>query len=45
MYEGLYHEVFNEPEKERVLDDLVGWLNKRTEAPAKEDPADADTSS
>ena len=45
VYEGLYHEVFNEPEKERVLDDLVGWLNQRTEAPAKEDPTDADTSS
>lgn len=25
-YEGLYHEIFNEPEKERVLDDLVSWL-------------------
>jgi alpha-beta hydrolase superfamily lysophospholipase len=26
-YDGLYHEVFNEPEQERVLDDLVGWLD------------------
>jgi lysophospholipase len=25
-YEGLYHEVFNEPERERVLGDLVAWL-------------------
>ncbi|UWZ33664.1 lysophospholipase [Dactylosporangium roseum] len=27
VYEGLHHEVYNEPERERVLDDLVGWLN------------------
>jgi alpha-beta hydrolase superfamily lysophospholipase len=27
IYDGLYHEVFNEPERERVLDDLSGWLN------------------
>jgi alpha-beta hydrolase superfamily lysophospholipase len=26
MYEGLYHEVFNEPEKELVLGDLADWL-------------------
>ena len=25
-YEGLYHEVFNEPEKELVLGDLADWL-------------------
>ena len=25
-YEGLYHEVFNEPERERVLADLTSWL-------------------
>ncbi|WP_024803664.1 alpha/beta hydrolase [Nocardia sp. BMG51109] len=26
-YPGLYHEVFNEPERETVLSDLVGWLD------------------
>lgn len=26
IYDGLYHEVYNEPEKQRVLDDLVEWL-------------------
>jgi acylglycerol lipase len=26
MYDGLYHEVFNEPEKELVLGDLSDWL-------------------
>jgi len=25
-YEGLYHEVYNEPERERVIGDLVRWL-------------------
>lgn len=29
VYPGLYHEIFNEPEKEKVLGDLVGWLEKR----------------
>lgn len=27
-YPGLYHEVFNEPEQEQVLDDVVGWLSE-----------------
>jgi alpha-beta hydrolase superfamily lysophospholipase len=27
VYPGLYHELFNEPEKARVLADLVAWLN------------------
>lgn len=26
-YDGLYHEVFNEPEQDQVLDDLVSWLD------------------
>jgi alpha-beta hydrolase superfamily lysophospholipase len=26
-YQGLYHEVFNEPEREAILTDLVSWLN------------------
>jgi alpha-beta hydrolase superfamily lysophospholipase len=25
-YEGLYHELFNEPERDQVLDDVLGWL-------------------
>ncbi len=28
-YEGLYHEIFNEPEQDRVLDDLCEWLAAR----------------
>ncbi|WP_446223366.1 alpha/beta hydrolase [Nocardia sp. IBHARD005] len=26
-YQGLYHEVFNEPERARVLDDVTDWLS------------------
>jgi len=28
VYEGLYHEIYNEPERGRVLDDLVAWLGR-----------------
>ncbi len=27
VYDGLFHEPHNEPEQERVLDDVVGWLD------------------
>ena len=27
IYEGLYHEPHNEPERDRVLADIVGWLD------------------
>ena len=27
-YEGLYHEIFNEPERDRVIDDLCRWMDK-----------------
>ena len=26
IYEGLYHEVYNEPEQEAVMNDVVNWL-------------------
>src|SRR6201996_1983106 len=29
VYPGLYHEVFNEPERDRVLDDVVSWITAR----------------
>jgi alpha-beta hydrolase superfamily lysophospholipase len=29
VYPGLYHEVFNEPEQQRVLDDVVSWIATR----------------
>jgi alpha-beta hydrolase superfamily lysophospholipase len=35
VYDGLYHEVFNEPERDRVLDDLVAWLGERAAPPVR----------
>ena len=29
VYPGLYHEVFNEPERDQVLDDVVSWITDR----------------
>ena len=29
VYPGLYHEVFNEPERNQVLGDVVSWITKR----------------
>ncbi|HEY4869873.1 MAG TPA: lysophospholipase [Candidatus Dormibacteraeota bacterium] len=29
MYDGLWHEIFNEPERDTVLRDLVSWLDAR----------------
>jgi alpha-beta hydrolase superfamily lysophospholipase len=29
VYPGLYHEVFNEPERDQVLDDVVSWILTR----------------
>jgi acylglycerol lipase len=28
-YDGLYHELLNEPEREQVLDDIADWLDAR----------------
>ena len=28
VYEGLYHEVMNEPERDRVLADIIAWLDR-----------------
>lgn len=33
VYDGLYHEVLNEPERAAVLADLIQWLDARTDAP------------
>jgi alpha-beta hydrolase superfamily lysophospholipase len=29
IYDGLYHEVFNEPERDQVLADVASWLNAK----------------
>ena len=31
-YEGLYHEILNEPERDQVLDDICAWLAARVGA-------------
>jgi len=34
IYPGLYHEIFNEPEQQQVLDDMLAWLEAhRTATP------------
>jgi alpha-beta hydrolase superfamily lysophospholipase len=30
LYDGLYHEALNEPERETVIGDLIAWLAERT---------------
>ena len=29
VYPELYHEVFNEPERDRVIDDVIAWIVAR----------------
>ncbi len=29
IFHGLYHEILNEPEKDQMVSDIVGWLRKR----------------
>jgi alpha-beta hydrolase superfamily lysophospholipase len=38
-YQGLYHEVFNEPEREQILTDLLCWLDRHL--PARSAPHSA----
>lgn len=40
IYDGLFHEILNEPERASVLTDLTAWLNAHTEDGAGEVPAD-----
>ena len=32
LYPGLYHEIFNEPERDQVIGELCDWLDARIEA-------------
>jgi alpha-beta hydrolase superfamily lysophospholipase len=29
IYDGLYHEIFNEPERDQVFGDMQTWLEER----------------
>jgi alpha-beta hydrolase superfamily lysophospholipase len=31
VYDGLYHEILNEPEQDKVMADIVGWLDARVD--------------
>ncbi|WP_260580825.1 alpha/beta hydrolase [Sphingopyxis sp. PET50] len=33
IYPGLFHEIYNEPERDAVLDDLVGWFDAHVRRP------------
>ncbi|HZC99813.1 MAG TPA: alpha/beta hydrolase [Actinomycetes bacterium] len=35
QYEGLYHEIHNEPERQRMFDDLVHWLRDHVSPPER----------
>jgi acylglycerol lipase len=37
LYDGLYHEIFNEPERDRVIDDVVAWLGTRAGTARREE--------
>jgi alpha-beta hydrolase superfamily lysophospholipase len=34
LYDGLYHEILNEPEQRRVMDDATSWIHARARASA-----------
>ncbi len=36
LYDGLYHEILNEPERDDVLADITAWLDARTAAGASD---------
>jgi alpha-beta hydrolase superfamily lysophospholipase len=33
LYEGLFHEIHNEPQKEEVFQTILSWLNRQLQAP------------
>jgi alpha-beta hydrolase superfamily lysophospholipase len=36
IYEGLYHEILNEPERHQVMADIIAWLEPLLPAPGSE---------
>jgi alpha-beta hydrolase superfamily lysophospholipase len=39
IYDGLYHEILNEPERAAVVDDLLAWIAERTHPARTQEPA------
>jgi lysophospholipase len=35
LYDGLYHEILNEPEQQQVMDDALGWVHAHARARAR----------
>ena len=35
LYPGLFHEIYNEPERDAVLDDLIGWFDVHVPAESR----------
>jgi acylglycerol lipase len=35
LYDGLYHEILNEPEQQLVMDDALGWIHAHARARAR----------
>ena len=35
VYDGLHHEIYHEPERETVLDDVEEWIETRLDRPAR----------
>ena len=31
LYPGLFHEIFNEPERDSVIADVTGWIGKHSQ--------------
>lgn len=37
LYQGLYHDLFHEPESEQVMGDVIDWLVRRTQRQGEEE--------
>ena len=37
VFDDLYHDIMNEPEKASVLEEITDWLNVRTRQPVAEE--------
>jgi acylglycerol lipase len=43
-YPNLFHEILNEPERDEVLSDIIGWLREHAGESAEGEPVDATSS-
>jgi alpha-beta hydrolase superfamily lysophospholipase len=45
LYQGLYHEILNEPEQRQVMDDMVAWMDARSTGASVVPAASSDAAS